>query len=82
MRKLSIVIAFLFCAYIPAFSILEVGSDAPDFTLTDVNGVQHTLSEYTGQDFVVFIDFFSLSCGPCHDQSSYFENLYQNNKEK
>ncbi|APF20258.1 alkyl hydroperoxide reductase/ Thiol specific antioxidant/ Mal allergen [Caldithrix abyssi DSM 13497] len=37
----------------------NVGQPAPDFTLTDLNGVQHKLSDYRGK--IVYIFWFGYS---------------------
>ncbi len=39
-----------------------LGQPAPDFTLTDFNGEEHTLSEYTAKGKVVVLEWFSPDC--------------------
>jgi peroxiredoxin len=39
------------------------GKTAPDFTLTDITGKQHKLSDYRGKD--VMIVFWATWCAPC-----------------
>lgn len=41
---------------------VEIGAKAPDFTLTDYNGQEHTLSEYTKQGKTVVLEWFSPDC--------------------
>jgi peroxiredoxin len=46
----------------PAF-INWHGKEAPDFTVTDLNGKKHTLSEYRGKN--VMLIFWATWCPPC-----------------
>lgn len=40
----------------------KVGEKAPDFTLTDFSGNEHTLSEYTEDDKIVVLEWFNPMC--------------------
>ncbi len=48
---------------------------APDFTLTDQYGVQHTLSDYKGK--TVFLNFWATWCGPCKMEMPDIQALYE-----
>ena len=48
---------------------------APDFTLTDQFGVEHTLSDYRGK--VVFLNFWATWCGPCQKEMPDIQALYE-----
>ena len=39
--------------------------DAPDFTFTDTQGVEHTLSDALAENKVIVLDFFFVDCPPC-----------------
>lgn len=45
--------------------IVEVGDEAYDFTLEDMNGEIHQLSNYKGKPVV--LNFFSTWCESCHE---------------
>lgn len=40
----------------------KVGAKAPDFTLTDLEGNEHSLSDFTGDDKVVVLEWFNAGC--------------------
>jgi len=53
---------------------------APDFTLNDMEGNSHTLSQYRGQ--VILIDFWATWCPPCVVEIPHFVKLYNKYNEK
>lgn len=56
------------------------GTPAPDFTLPDLNGTNHTLSNYKGK--VVFLNIWATWCKPCKDEMPSMEKLYQKFKNR
>lgn len=52
---------------------------APDFTLLDLNGQAHTLSDYRGK--VVIIDFWATFCRPCIYEIPHFIQFYNEYKD-
>ena len=58
----------------------EVGRQAPDFTLTDLEGNSVTLSDF--RDKVVFINFWATWCPPCRAEMPEIEAIYQEYQNK
>ena len=59
---------------------LNVGNLAPDFTLTDLDGNQVTLSDFRGK--AVFINFWATWCPPCRAEMPEIEAVYQAYKDR
>jgi len=55
---------------------LDGSGIAPDFTLTDVKGVDHHLYDYLDQGKVVILDFFAVWCGICQSDAPYLRDVY------
>lgn len=53
--------------------------EAPDFTLIDQFGNEHTLSDYKGK--VVFLNFWATWCGPCRSEMPDIQSLYEDNNK-
>ncbi|QUG40401.1 thiol-disulfide oxidoreductase ResA [Psychrobacillus sp. INOP01] len=61
-------------------ALLQVGDDAPDFALVDMNGEKHQLSDYKGQG--VFLNFWGTWCKPCEREFPLMDKQYQEYKDQ
>jgi len=69
----------LFALPLLGSSQLPNGSVAPDFSITDIDGVEHHLYSYLDSGYAVIIDFSATWCGPCwnYHTSGVFEDIYE-----
>ena len=48
-RRTPLVVLLLLAVAMPALAMVEVGTQAPDFTASDLDGTEHVLSAYRGK---------------------------------
>ena len=58
----------------------DMGSQAPDFQLIDLEGNWQALPDYRGR--VVLLNFWATWCGPCRVEMPSMESLYQDLKDE
>ena len=63
----------------PEDTVEIVTPPAPDFTLVDQYGNQHTLADYKGK--TVFLNFWATWCGPCRKELPDIQALYEDHGE-
>ncbi|HVF24697.1 MAG TPA: TlpA disulfide reductase family protein [Anaerolineales bacterium] len=59
---------------------VKVNYDAPGLTLTDIHGVEHSISDYRGQ--VVLVNLWATWCIPCKEEMPALQSFYDDNKDK
>jgi len=84
-RTRLIILSFAFVLLVSSVSGLlfaqeDPSKDAPDFTLTDLDGNLISLSEMKGE--VVFLNFWATWCTPCKKEFPYFNEAFETYKEK
>lgn len=57
-----------------------VGKEAPNFTLLDLNGQTHQLSDYKGK--AVVVNFWGTFCPPCVTEMPEFQRMYDKYKNQ
>ena len=56
------------------------GSEAPDFTVYDIDGNPHKLSDFRGKP--VLLNFWASWCGPCQMEMPDFQKYYERHGDK
>jgi len=62
------------------FTLMSPGAEAVDFTLPDLEGKEHSLSDFRGN--VVFLNIWATWCGPCQDEIPSMQYMHEKLKGK
>lgn len=78
MKKI-LLLAALFTISFSAISQIPDGSVAPDFTATDINGVEHNLYQLLDEGKTVILDVSATWCPPCwtYHQGGALEEVWE-----
>ncbi len=59
---------------------VQIGKEAPNFVITDMEGNKISLEDYRGKG--VFLNFWGTWCKPCEKEMPYMNELYDEYKAK
>ena len=61
---------------------VEIGTNAPDFIMNDVNGTSVRLSEIYQKSDLLLLDFWASTCGPCRKENINIRQAFDKYHEK
>lgn len=76
MKKITLLLFFLTMVVNGQINNYNVGDVVDDFTVTDVEGVEHNLYDYLAQGKYVYLDFFFDTCVPCQQTTPIFNEFF------
>ena len=80
--KRNLLLILILILSLTLIACVGVGTEeAPDFTLTDLEGDQVTLSDYIGEK-PIFIKFWDPGCVTCVEAMPELQETYNENKER
>ena len=81
MYRKTLILLVCFCFFVSLAAAVSRAPKPPqgpakaiDFTLKDLNGKSHALSEYKGK--LVFLNFWATWCPPCREEMPSMQKLY------
>ena len=76
MKKITFILCFLTYVVNAQVNGYNVGDIVDDFTVTDVEGVEHNLYTYLAAGKYVYLDFFFDTCVPCQTTTPIFNEFH------
>ncbi|RMA64870.1 T9SS type A sorting domain-containing protein [Ulvibacter antarcticus] len=76
MKKITFLLLFIAFSVNAQVGNYNVGDVVDDFTVTDVEGVEHNLYTYISQGKYVWLDFFFDTCYPCQQTTPIFNEFF------
>lgn len=76
MKKTTFLLFFVASFAFAQTSNYQNGDVVDNFTVTDIDGVEHDLYSITAQGKYVWLDFFFVDCPPCRTTAAIFNEFY------
>jgi thiol-disulfide isomerase/thioredoxin len=76
MKKIIFIVSLFTSVMSAQVTGYNLGDAVDDFTVTDVEGIEHNLYAYLSEGKYVYLDFFFDTCGPCQATTPIFNEFY------